>query len=32
VIALLWDVVVAPVVLPLLMPVFERPVTHELAA
>lgn len=32
VIALLWDIVVAPVVLPLLMPVFERPVTHELAA
>lgn len=31
-IALLWDVVVAPVVLPLLMVVFERPATHELAA
>lgn len=32
VIALLWDVVVAPVVVPLLMPVFERPPAHELAA
>ncbi|GAB3997274.1 rod shape-determining protein MreD [Nocardioides marmoraquaticus] len=31
-IALLWDVVVAPVVVPLLLPVFERPVSHELAA
>ncbi len=31
-IALLWDVVVAPLVVPLLMPVFERPTSHELAA
>lgn len=31
-IALLWDVVVAPLVVPLLMPVFHRPTTHELAA
>lgn len=31
-IALLWDVVVAPLVVPLLLPVFERPVSHELAA
>ena len=32
VIALLWDIVIAPVVVPLMMPAFERPLRAELAA